>query len=358
MAKTLTFISLWFLVLASCADSPDRPLRILWPPPPERPILEFIGAYSHEDDFPVTANQRLVKLMVAERPLGLKMPFGIVSDGKGKVYVSDIRDRSIKVFDFNAKKVSYLTDGPFYDMPLGLALDGAGNLFVADGEKGKVLVFSPQGTPLFSFGDKEIFGRPAYIAINNRLGRIYVSDGRRHRIAVFDIKGSSLFFIGGPGAEKGQFAAPQGIAVDKKDRLFVADMLNARIQVFDAEGNFLYTFGKQGRESTYFENPKDLSFASDGNLYILDHRKALLFTYTPEGKLLLITGGAKRTSSRLGFSTPASIYIDSTDRVYITDQLNRRFSVWQYLSEDYLRNHPITEDEMKRVISVVNRSQE
>lgn len=345
-------------ILAGCTAGQARDARLLWPPPPEKPILEFIAAYYSQDNFPKTAGQRFLRNLMGSPPSKFNRPFGIVSDGMGKVYVSDTQDRVVKVFDFNKKDVSYFTGEPVFDMPLGLALDIAGNLFVADGEKGKVLVFSPQGTPLFSLGDKDIFGRPAYIAVNNRLGRIYVSDGRRHRIAVFDMKGSLLFFIGSPGAGKGQFAAPQGIAIDKKDRLFVADMLNARIQVFDAEGNFLYTFGKQGRESTYFENPKDLSFASDGNLYILDHRKALLFTYTPEGKLLLITGGAKRTSSRLGFSTPASIYIDSTDRVYITDQLNRRFSVWQYLSEDYLRNHPITQDEMKRVIRIVNRSKE
>ena len=82
-------------------------------------------------------------------------------------------------------------------MPLGIALDKAGNLYVADGKEKKVLVFSSKGSPLFSFGDEEVFGKPAYVAINDRLGRIYVSDSKEHRIAVFDMQGDHLFFIGG-----------------------------------------------------------------------------------------------------------------------------------------------------------------
>lgn len=335
-------------MLAGCIAGHKQDVRVLWPPPPEKPVLEFIAVYYSQNNFPKTAGRRFLSRLIGSSPSKFNRPFGIVSDGMGKVYVSDTQDRVVKVFDFNKKEVSYFTNEPVFDMPLGLALDGSGNLYVADGKKGKVMVFSPGGRAIASFGGKEIFVRPAYIAINNRLGRIYVSDGKMHRIAVFDMRGSLLFFIGGPGRTNGRLAVPQGIAISRDGRLFVADMLNARIQVFDADGNFLYTFGRQGRGYRDFENPRDLAFASDGNLYVVDQRKGLLYTYTPEGRLLLVTGGTKRTSHRLGFSTPASIYIDPYDRIYITDPLNRRFAVWQYLSEYYIRTHPIPEDNMNK----------
>lgn len=342
-------------MLAGCVAGHVRDARILWPPPPEKPVLEFIAAYYSQNNFPRTYGQRFLRDLTGSPPSRFNRPFGIVSDGKGKVYVSDSQDRVVNIFDFNKKDVRYFTGEAVFDMPLGLALDGAGNLYVADGKKGKVLVFSPQGEPLTSFGGKEIFIRPSYIAINNSMGRIYVSDGRMHRIAVFDMRGSLLFFIGGPGRGNGRFAVPQGIAIDRDGRLFIADMLNARVQVFDADGNFLYAFGRQGRGYIYFENPRDLAFAGDGNLYVVDQRKGLLYTYTPEGRLLLITGGTKKTSHRLGFSTPTAICIDSSGRIYIADPLNRRFAVWQHLSEDYVRTHPIPEDNMNGIKRVVNR---
>lgn len=341
-------------ILAGCPTGHGLDARILWPPPPEKPVLEFIGAYYSQDNFPKTAGQRFLRDIIGSPSSRFNRPFGIASDRKGKVYISDSQDRIVKVFDFNKKEVGYFIKEPVFDMPLGLALDDSENLYVADGKKGKVMVFSPGGELIASFGAKDIFIRPSYIAINSRMGRIYVSDGRMHRIAVFNMRGSLLFFIGGPGGGNGRFAVPQGIAIDRDGRLFIADMLNARVQVFDADGNFLYAFGRQGRGYMYFENPRDLAFTGDGNLYIIDQRKGLLYTYTPEGRLLLITGGTKRTSHRLGFSTPTAISIDPSGRIYITDPLNRRFVAWQHISEDYIRKHPIPGDNMDGDKKVVN----
>lgn len=288
--------------------------------------------------------------------LALNTPFGIVADSDGKVYVSDIRDANIKLFDFNSGAFSVFPGWRPIDKPLGMAIDGSGKIYVVEGGSRKVLVFSPGGGLLNAFGGPDILERPTYLAINNRLGRIYVSDSKKNRIAVFDREGKHLFFFGKMGGGKGEFGAPKGLAVDGKNRLYVADMLNARIQVFDADGKFLFTFGRRGDQRWEFESPRDIAIASDGNLYILDHFKALLLTYTPEGEPLLFTGGNKRTDHQLGFSTPTALFIDASDRIYITDQVNKRISVWQFLSPQYLARHPISEADIDAIRLTIEKA--
>lgn len=322
-----------------------RSARILWPPPPNKPQLEFINTYSSNKDFQTSFWEKLLP----REELALNAPFGTVSDGKGKVYVSDLRDGNIKIFDFNKKMLSIFSGLKHVEKPLGMAIDEAGNIYVVEGGTKKILVFAPDGTWLRSFGGVSILEKPIYLAINNMLGRIYVSDSNKHRIAVFDRDGKHLFYIGKKGIDNGEFGAPKGLAVDRDGRLFVADMLNARIQVFTADGKFLFAFGKRGNQRWQFESPRDISVASDGTLYILDHFKALMLTYTPEGELLLFTGGDKRTEHPLGFSTPTSVFIDSTDRIYIADQTNNRISVWQFLSTSYLGKNPITQKDLDNI---------
>lgn len=335
-------IAIFIVILGGCAaPDPPRKEHIFWPLPPQRPQLEFVGIYRTEKDL-LTEDEKksfLEQIYAHTFKFSFKSPFGIVADGQGRVYISDLVDKNIRVFDFNKRTIENFGKAELL-RPMGLGLDEKGRLYVADGDLKGVLVFSPEGELLFKIGNAEILKNPSCLAIDKKLNRIYVADGSLHRIVAFDLTGQLLFSFGGPGVDRGEFGVPQGMCIAPDGRLFVADMLNARIQVFDSEGRFLYTFGTQGIEATYFENPKSLALSSDGILYILDHRKGLLLAYTPEGEFLFATGDKKRTDHALGFSTPTSISIDTNDVIYITDLMNRRFSVWQHLSRNYLARHP------------------
>jgi DNA-binding beta-propeller fold protein YncE len=336
------------LCLSACAAPPAAP-RVFWPPPPGEPRLEFLGVYYSQDNFPKTASERLAENVVGKPPMSLfQRPFGIAADGKGVVYVSDADERQVKVFDFNARTVSYLVKGKVFTLPFGLAVDRAGNLYVADAGPPAILVFGPDHQPKFSFGSREQFDKPVYLAINEDLGRIYVSDGLGHKIAAFDMAGNPLFTFGKPGAGPGELHSPQGLAIAPDGRVFVADMFNARIQTFDADGNYLSEFGERGDRQWQFEAPKDLVFDSEGNLHVIDARKSALLTYRPDGTLLLYTSSGK-TASPLALALPAAISIDQNDTMYVTDQINRRFARWQYLNAPYLQEHPISEEEMEAV---------
>lgn len=346
--------SVALVVLAACVPHEQGLPRLVWPAPPETPRLEFIGTFSSQDDFPKTKGQRYAEAIVGKGVLAtFRTPFGVAADGQGIVYVSDLHDSNVKVFDFNALTVNYLSKTPVFGNPAGLALDAGGRLFIADAGRGLIFVYTPQFTPAFVFNEGGPLKKPAYLAVNDRLGRIYVSDGLGHQVGVFDLQGNHLFSFGrqegGAGSGDGEFFSPQGIAINRDDKVFVADMFNSRVQVFDADGKFLYKFGERGDQVWQFENPKDLAFDSDGNLYIIDTRKATILTYTPDGTLLLATGEGRPSTNLLGFATPTSIYIDPTDRIYVADGLSKRFSVWQYLSDDYLARHPFTDEDKKRL---------
>lgn len=359
LQKIAVFSSL--LLLAACAGKPTGLPRLVWPPPPETPRLEFIGTFSSQDDFPKTAGQRYAEAVVGKGVLAtFRTPFGIASDGAGIVYISDLHDSNVKVFDFNALTVNYLSKTPVFDKPTGLAVDKSGKLYIADAGKGQVYVYTPQHVPAFVFNEKGPLKKPAYLAINEGLGRIYVSDGMGHQVGVFDLQGKFLFSFGrkdgAASSQDGEFYSPQGLAINGDDKVFVADMYNSRIQVFDADGNFLYKFGERGDQVWQFEYPKDLAFDSDGNLYIIDSRKATILTYTPDGTLLLATGEGRASGNKLAFATPTSVTIDATDRIYVADGLNKRFSVWQYLSDEYLAKHPFTEEDRQRLEEFMQES--
>lgn len=353
LALGLPALALLALTACSVAPAPRAPQaakRVLWPLPPQPPRLEFIGLYSSEQDLtPAVERHPLLDQLIGKSTEGtFKRPFGIVPAGPGTVLVADQMAGRIFRIDFRNRTTTPFA-GKYGLRPLGLARAADGTVYVADSLRKSVLVFSAAGEYLRRIGDPTNLTNPSFLAYDDRLQRLYVADGPSHRVVVFARSGEHLFDIGGPGAAPGRFAVPQGMAIDGRGHLFVADMLHARIQVFDAEGQFLSAFGVQGLEPWQFENPRDLALAADGTLYILDYRKALLLAYRPNGEFLFALGGQARTSHPLGFSTPVSLAIDETGRIFIVDQLNARLSIWQTLDPEYLAGHPLQEADLSRL---------
>ena len=336
-------------LLAGCAGKPD--LRFVWPPPPEEPKLEWIGVIYSEEGFKRTQTEQAFQSFIGSKDeITMQTPFGIASNGQGLVYVSDTHDKSVRIFDFNQGEIGQLSRMTAFDTPAGLDVDRQGNLYVADAGKALIMVFSAEHKPLFTFGEK-VLQRPAYIEVDDRRGRVYVSDGVQHFVAVFDLQGKFLFKFGARGNVDGHFYSPQGLALSPDgESLVVADMFNARIQVFTPDGKFLSKFGKRGDQVYQFEQPKDVAFDSAGNLYVIDSRKSNMTVYNLAGEVLLVTGMGAATAHPMGFSAPKSVFIDTADRIFVAESLNRRFSIWQFMSESYRRSNPFTEIDRQRLI--------
>jgi len=362
MRKSRSFIFLLFLVafnLSGCAAKKD--LRVLWPPPPNEPKLEWINVLRSAGDLPKSGSAKLIETLAGES-LGASLhnPFGVACGVDGTIYVSEPSKGTIVVFDHGEKKVFKFSGGGALREPTGMSVDQDGNLYVVDKASKNILIFSSDRKAKGIIKGADYLKKPIYVAVDENLGRVYVSDTEKHQIVVFNLRdGAYLFSFGQHPKESAHFNlySPQGIAIDKQGRIFVADMLNARIQVFDPNGKPLKEFGQLGNKDWNFEFPKDLAFDSAGNLHIIDIRKAAMLSYTPNGEWLLFLGSGK-TSNPLGFALPTSMCIDANDQIMIVDRMNQRVAVWQYLSQSYLDKNPVTEEDLELILERINELEE
>ena len=356
LRKTFFFIIAFVAALSmtvGCATAPSKPRkksRLFFPKPPTDPKLEFKGVYVNQHQFPKSDGQRFKEKIFGPDPaIGPGRPFDVASDGKGKVYVSDIATANIFIFDLVNYKVKTLAPLGTFEKPMGIALDDAGNIYVTDLSKEEILVFDKEGKPAFSFGKES--GKldwPVGVTVDDKLGRVYVVNSHGHDVAVFDKKGEYLFSIGKRGEGGGGLNYPVDVVVTPDGRVVVADAMNAKIQIFDKDGKFLKDFGKRGDGLGEFQLIKGLGIDSDNNLYVSDATAVKVEIFDLEGNYLMSLGGPYNvTQSRRippgGFVMPSGIGVDAKNGIYVADQLGRYFQVFQYLDEEYLKEHPISE---------------
>lgn len=347
-----------FWALGGCAGAPEvAKQRVFFPFPPDSPRFEYIHSYQSEADFPKSAAQKRKEAIFGKDPVqGLGNPMDVVSDGEGKMYVSDTSAKNVWVYDLVNYRVKKLVDTPLFITPMGLALDGEGNLYVADSENKKVYVFDKDGTPLYNISKNNIpdIGdadwMPIGVSVDNKLGRVYISERRRHLVDAFDKKGGYLFSIGkGLGNVDGAFNVPIDVEVAPDGRIVVVDTMNARVQIFDSEGKFLKKFGRRGSGADSFGFLKGGAIDTEGHLYLTDSDARMIKIFDLDGNFLMTIGGAAYTSKpgkpRVigGFNLIAGISMDKKNRLYVVDQLNKMVQVFQYLDEAYLKEHPLPE---------------
>jgi DNA-binding beta-propeller fold protein YncE len=341
VALSLVFV----LLLAGCAGKTERP-RLFWPTPPSEPRLEYINTFYSQLDFQGMTGKQAMRSFLGEEPELFKIPFGVASDGAGKVFVSDPGSLNVLIYDFNTQSQSSLMKQSS-GLPYGMDYSQRDRLYVAMPQEGEVHVFSPKGQPLFSFG-KDQMAKPFNLAVDDRSGRVFVADTEKHQVFVYDLEGQFQYSIGRQGYGEGEFFVPAGVDVGPDGRVYVVETLNARFQIFEPDGTFIRAVGERGDRVWQFDAPKDIAVDSEGNVHVVDFRQGALKTFSSEGDFLLYTGAGQSTNQILGFGAPSSIAIDSHDRIYIADLVNRRFSVWQYLSKEYLKKHPITPKDLEQ----------
>ncbi len=345
-------LCLALLFLSGCAgpQQETKQRRYFWPPLPDTPKIEWIGAYSSQNDFPKTSGQMFKESIVGETDSKtFQKPWGVVSNGEGKVYVTDNQAAAVIVYDLNAKTVEYLGKENYeglFESPMGIALDGSGNLYVSDSKKNRVFVFTKDGEPVMAIGDDSTLNWPTGIAVNSKTGRLYVPNARSSNVAVFDLAGKHLFSFGKMGSLERYFNRPAAVAIDSKGNVIVSDAMNARIQIFDQDGQFIRAFGRRGDGLTDFQQIKGVAVDKEDNIYVVDGRANRFLIFNQSGEALLVVGGAASIqimgkASPGGFLLPQDIYIDKNNTIFIVDSLNRRFQIFQVIDDGWLKKHPI-----------------
>jgi len=223
---------------------------------------------------------------------------GIALGDGGNIYVADFAGPEIRVFDFAGKPVETITVDikhmPSYkDKPArnyGIATDSKGNLYVCDPVSNSVHVYSKDRKRLFDIigvrvkeevrKDRQLFNGPTYITITKEGDIVFVDSGYS-KMMEYGKSGAFKMSIGKPGSNAGELYYPVGVARGNAGEIFVASSVSPNIQAFSPDGKFLYALCNEKCD-----------------------------------------GPIEANSIR-------GIYVDSKNRIYVTEGLLNRVSVFQ-----------------------------
>ena len=342
LASTVGLLAL-NTVISGCASKPQSIDNLegsksdyVWPAPPEKPRIRYIGTLKSTKSVTGKQKQNLRDWFLGtkeEEDLILTKPYGVHSDSKGRVYVADTGIAGLVVFDLSNKEMQYWgTTGPgALKKPTGVTSDQNGNVYVSDVIGQRVVKFDSTGKFLAAFGGSELLTSPVGLVFSDQTQQLYVVDSKKHQILVFNLDGQVDFTIGQRGSGDGEFNFPTNIAMDQNGRIYVADTMNFRVQIFDRNAKHLKSFGNHGDRRGQFSRLKGIGIDRDGNIYTVDAAFNNVQIFNDKGQLLLTVG--KPGTGPGGFYLPAGAHIDNDNRIFIADQLNLRIQMFEYIGE-------------------------
>jgi subtilisin family serine protease len=236
-------------------------------------------------------------------------PMFIAVHPNGEVYVSDLMNGRIQVFDSAG---TLLRAWSLQGWPGGIAVDQDGTLLVVDALYGRLSRYSSNGTWLEDiFTDNSIlwdvgvdtdgiylltlYGKiyrlspkgviidtwetsvetPGGIAVAD--GFIYLPDQLHQCVYKFTTNGKRILTFGSWGSDDGLFEYPGDVAVDRAlGHVYVSDIGNGRVQVFNTEGIYLGQWGSPGTGEGQFTplaglvGINGLDVDGEGRVYALD----------------------------------------------------------------------------------------
>lgn len=263
----------------------------------------------------------------------LSKPMG-VTVANDRIYVSDTNNRRIQIYNYEGTPLKAFgiwgSEPGQFQFPYGINADSKGILYIADLRNGMVSKFDKDGRYLGLFGEKSpsdnVFSAPAGLAVKNDI--VYITDVKQNSLKIFDLQGKLIKQIGAPGINSGQFFAPNAVTVDDYGNIYVSDSGNQRIQIFDKNGKFdgiiKGSSGSYGKAD--FVNPRGI--AVDGNtIYVVSNLSNRLVAFDKSGYQIFSFGG--QGSGKKEFILPNGLYVDKNRRLYVTDTINQRISVFQ-----------------------------
>lgn len=273
----------------------------------------------------------LVRLVYGRENV-LRAPTYLTTDSQGRVIITDPALPGIHVLGSEGQDSFRIMGGPDHRLrrPAGTAVDDRDNIYVADSARAMIFVYAPDGTFLRRIGElaggETFFYAPTEIAIDRAAGHLYVLD--RSRILMLDLDGTVLKRAGkqrSPGATP-EFEAPSDLAL-ANDGIVVLDANGSRIQLMDLS---LKLRQKWNIPPLSTANPLQrvaLSVDSSGHIYVTCPSRSQIRVFRQDGSTVGDFGVAGSDIAQ--FSVPAGIWVDSRNRVYVSDRNNRRVQVFQ-----------------------------
>lgn len=361
---TTTAIS---VTLTGCSGVDERPEFV----PPQYPDKEPRFIYertirSSADVRDVTAAMKLQFFATgtSESAIGLSKPFGVAVN-KGRIYVSDTLQRAVIMFDVPRGEAKYIgvDEGAGSILkPLGIDFSATTDeLFVADISDKSIKIFDgTSGKFKRMHKDMALFDRLSGIAVSPDGSTVYAIDSggvdsKRHHMHIFDANTFELKrTVGKRGKKPGEFNLPIQAATAPDGTVYVVDGGNFRVQSFTAEGDFIDQFGSAGRSSGNFSRPKGIATDKDNNIYVGDSAFGNFQIFNDKKQLLLFIGARGNRGGPGIFMLPSGIEVDEDGRIYYVDQFFRKLDVFRpahlTIEDGYLgtRNREETRERMER----------
>lgn len=165
----------------------------------------------------------------------------LLIDKQDRLYIADSKKNRIFVMDIlTGELIREISENKTPDILIksltDMALDDRGNLLVLDAARNQVLVISPEGYLIRSFGrtgegDYDL-GLASGLTWDGNRKWIMVTDSNHHRVLLYDKDGECFFGFGRLGMTNGLFYFPRGITVDSNQHVYVLEPSMNRIQVF------------------------------------------------------------------------------------------------------------------------------
>jgi len=324
----------------------------------------FLGALGVEDvpntqaaTPPPAGGEVWVAELVTEIPLAPnrasreRAPKGIAVGADGTLYVIDAPNDRIQVLDRDANPVATwgergngpgqfrFQDGPCFFGDLAVGLEG--NLYVTDPLNGRVQVFAPDGTVLAIWGEpgeeEGQFASPQGIAVD-AAGRVYVTDTGKRQLQVFTRDGRFLVAWTPPADLVGPFWDLADVVVDAAGIVSVTDYANDQVYRFDpAETALLaparpiaHRFGETGTHLGQLTDPRGVAIDAQGNLYIAESGGHRIQVFAPDGTPLGTVGSVGLGPGQ--FIAPTDLTVSPDGLLYVADEGTSRVQVFRLLT--------------------------
>ena len=207
----------------------------------------------------------------------------VAVDSAGRVHMFRRGDPPVLVFEPDGSFAYAYGEGRIADAH-GIYIDRDDRVFLADRDAHEIIACTPAGQELLRLGNRNSpkwerpFNHPTDIAVAAD-AEIYVSDGYGNaRVHRFTPEGEYLGGWGEVGTGQGQFMTPHAVWVDGQNRVLVADRENDRVQLFTRDGTFIEEWYGLCR-------PMDIFVDAAGVIYVTDQVPSLT-AFASDGRRL------------------------------------------------------------------------
>lgn len=264
-----------------------------------------------------------------ESPLNLPSDVAIAPDGR--IYVVDGGNHRVVVYAANGEFLNVLGskghEAGQFSAPLGITADKTGRVYIADSGNFRVQVFDKSNQLLREIPIRENNNniKPVDVAISPSMDVLYVTGNTNHRVMLFDIQGKKLGQWGKEGNNPSEFRYPATLAVGKDGAVYVVDVLNSRVQIFEPSGKLRTTAGSWGVLPGNLFRPKGVALDKDENIYVSDSYLDVVEVFNNNTSFSHVLGANNQARK---FISPAGMAIDVNNRIYVTEMLENKVSVY------------------------------